>query len=95
MLTPLIQLSTCRACCHLCMVYQASAAVYTGCCKKPSKVRSCVVSHGYCGSWPSTTVSSKLQDFEARLLQGTGLSEQELRLCDSFVYIPQLGQGTA
>ena len=29
------------------------------------------------------------------LLQGTGLSEHQLKLCDSFVYIPQHGQGTA
>ena len=28
-------------------------------------------------------------------MQGTGLSQQQLKLCDSFVYIPQYGQGTA
>ena len=28
-------------------------------------------------------------------LQGTGLSGSQLKLCDSFVYIPQHGQGTA
>ena len=28
-------------------------------------------------------------------MQGTGLSQQQLELCDSFVYIPQHGQGTA
>lgn len=28
-------------------------------------------------------------------LQGTGLSEHQLKLCDSFVYIPQHGHGTA
>ncbi|KAL3133160.1 hypothetical protein ABBQ38_007053 [Trebouxia sp. C0009 RCD-2024] len=27
--------------------------------------------------------------------KGTGLSEHQLKLCDSFVYIPQHGQGTA
>lgn len=27
--------------------------------------------------------------------QGTGLSGSQLKLCDSFVYIPQHGQGTA
>ncbi|KAL3133159.1 hypothetical protein ABBQ38_007053 [Trebouxia sp. C0009 RCD-2024] len=27
--------------------------------------------------------------------EGTGLSEHQLKLCDSFVYIPQHGQGTA
>ena len=28
-------------------------------------------------------------------MQGTGLSQHQLELCDSFVYIPQHGQGTA
>ena len=28
-------------------------------------------------------------------LQGTGLSANQLKLCDSFVYIPQHGEGTA
>ena len=28
-------------------------------------------------------------------LQGDGLSEKQMALCDSFVYIPQYGEGTA
>lgn len=28
-------------------------------------------------------------------LQGSGLSDTQLKLCDKFVYIPQHGQGTA
>ena len=28
-------------------------------------------------------------------VQGTGLSDKEMEICDSFVYIPQSGPGTA
>ena len=31
----------------------------------------------------------------SHVLQGTGLSTAQIRLCDSFVYIPQHGEGTA
>jgi len=28
-------------------------------------------------------------------VQGSGLSDKEMEICDSFVYIPQTGPGTA
>ena len=47
---------------------------------------------------PSNTVSQRLSHYTELVMecmQGSGLSPHQLQLCDSFVYIPQHGQGTA